>query len=114
MNFTLTIRPSHYTARLNRYLVDDITRGKCFTCGCKGRTNYSGYTPILDRNADYVRVFNLVKHNRKSIRNSKGKTIKVIPGYWEAYVYDFSFDFLKVTGLSVRQNIRNFTLYKSK
>ena len=41
MNFTLTIRPSHYTARLKRYLVDDITSGKCFTGGCKGRTNYS-------------------------------------------------------------------------
>lgn len=114
MNLSIKIGPRRFTGRTKSILVSNITTGKCFAVGYKNGIEYSGYTNFMSITEDSVRVFNLVKHRRKAVRNKKGKTIKSTPGYWEAYVYDFPIDLLNVLGLSVKQNNRNFTLYKRK
>lgn len=63
-----------------------------------------------------VRLYNLIKHNRKVKRLGGGlytkngnKHIKM-PAYWEAYVYDIPVTIIETLNLKVIQNNRNFTI----
>lgn len=113
MNLSIKIVPIRVTERTKSILVNVITSGKCICFGCKNGVSYNGYSSIHRSSSDdTIRVFNLVKHRRKAVRDKNGKTIKATPAYWEAYVYDFSLELLRIMGLNVRQNRRNFVLYK--
>lgn len=64
----------------------------------------------LNGNNDIV-VYNIVKVNAKRIR-TKDKYIIKEPAKVTAYVYTFNNDFLRLSGLRVKQNRRNFELMK--
>ena len=109
MEIKLKYEPIYVTGISKKNIVEKIT---------------IGYTPIYQIyngvriNAYYrnhtksVRVYNLIKHNRKTQHDKDGNTIIIKPMYWEAFVYDIPLNVLDFTHLSIEQKERNFRLYK--
>lgn len=54
----------------------------------------------------YIRVFNFIKHNRKVERYAN----RIIPAYWELYIYDIPFDVAVSMNIKFVQCDRNFKI----
>lgn len=114
MEFKLRIKPRHFKGCNKNDIMYQISDGHCWTYGLHKGSRINGLSPLFRKKDNYVRVFNLIKHNRKSIRTidkkgNKHTTIK--PMYWEAFVYDIPIVFFEISGLSVIQEKRNFRIF---
>ncbi len=123
MEFRIKVEPRVVRASSKESLLHIIIGGHAFSI----QNNATAHRPLLGSSRDTkVRVYNLHKVNAKykqiKYKNSnpktgavKGRTRKselVRKGEWIAYVYDFDLSLLKLAGLHVKQNERNFTVTK--
>ena len=103
------------TAGSKLELMDKITNyhNLSWTCGMYKNVKINALRKIFGNKDNYVRVFNLHKHNRKTehyVEHGVKRTRVKSPMFWEAFVYDIPLDVLTVTNLSVFQENRHFRL----
>lgn len=114
MELKLRIKPQYYKGVNKNDVMSQISRDYCWTYGLHKGVRINGLRPLFRNKDNYVRVFNLIKHNRKSIRtiDKKGnKRVTIKPMYWEAFVYDIPLSFFEISGLSIIQEKRNFRIF---
>lgn len=115
MIIPVNIKPIYYKVQGTKSsIMERITSYHCRTFGSSNGINYDGYVSWRDKEKRYVRVFNLIKHNRKVERYCNNSKCRIKPMYWEAFVYDIPIELLEITGCNVSQYNRNFKFTKRK
>lgn len=106
MELNFKIKPKYYTEYTKNRLIERITRGHSFCVGGNKQCHYSCWTKRKNYvgEIEYLRVFNLIKHNRRTKQSPKGEQ----KAYWEAFVYDIPFEIIKIMKMNITQNRRNF------
>ena len=114
MKISTEIKPVKYSAFGSKSnIVSKITQNKIRTFSSEFGDGY--ISNII--NPDYVTVFNLEKHRRKSTKHAfKGTNVKVttVHSHWDAYVYSIPISLLKAIDVKVTQGIRTFKFVKNK
>lgn len=110
----VNIKPTYYKVQGTKSsIMKRITSYHCRTFGCSNGINYDGYVSWRDKEKRYIRVFKLIKHNRK-VEGHRDGSKKIKPMYWEAFVYDIPIKLLEITGCNVSQSSKNFKFTKRK
>ncbi len=117
MKITFDVKPKRQIGSNKDSLVDLITRGLIFNYHSPSGSFYSSI-----RDPKMITVFNLQKLNKKT-KQKKIALKEKTNGYdnvtistiirrkmWVAYVYDIPLEAIKLTGLKINQNNRNFTV----
>lgn len=109
MELKLKFKPIYMTGSSKKNIVEQIKYGYIPIYQLYKGIRICGY---YRKQSKTVRVYNLIKHNRKTQHDRDGNTIIIKPMYWEAFVYDIPLDVLDFMGLSIVQKERNFRVYK--
>lgn len=105
MKLSLKFKSEYFRANNKAALMRMITAGCVPVKMNTGTYSVNAWKNVHNNN---IRVFNLHKYNRKVIQNKNGNN-KLIPMYWEAYVYEIPKDVVITCGFHITQNHRNFT-----
>jgi hypothetical protein len=105
MKIIIDKKPSIVEAGTKQALLSKIHANKYVSASS---VDYS-YSVNIGVDGEYVRVYNLEKHRKKTIINSKGKKEVKAP-FWRAYVYTYEKALLKLLKAELKQNTRNYTL----
>ena len=115
MKIYVKVKPNKVVAQSKADLINKIMRGYSYTFSSWG----DGHTR-MNSDINMVRVYNLHKVNSKYAKGdiiTRGKNagkrkpaVKIRDAHWVAYVYDYNIDLLRMAGLTVSQNNRNYTI----
>lgn len=108
MQYTVKFKPIRITGRTKAEVYERAIRGYCPISGISKGVSYSGYSNIMDRHNDVIRVVNFKKHRRITTHDKNKKTTVVSAAYWEAFIYNIPVSFLVTFKLNLKQYTRHF------